>query len=87
MDTAQGECGPGDSGSPQGTGEPAGGLQDPGLSIKGACLGSLPGTHPGAVVCSPAHLAGWGRLRGPEAAALETGKPQRSHWGRLLTAS
>ena len=41
MYTAQGEYGPGDSGSPQGTGEPAGGLQDPGLSIKGACLGSF----------------------------------------------
>ena len=34
MDTAQGECGPRDSGSPQETGEPAGGLQDPRLSIK-----------------------------------------------------
>lgn len=66
---------------------PAGGLQDPRLSIKGACLGSSPGTYPGAVACSPAHLAGWGRLRGPEAAALETGKPQRSHWGLLLAGS
>lgn len=71
---------------PEMTGDPAGSLQDPRLSIRGphlccrgGCLGSVSGTHPGAVVCSPARLAGWDQPRGPGAAALETGKPERGY--------
>lgn len=82
-----GRAAPGGSGSPQMTGDPAGSLQDPRLSGRGAHLccaegwaGSFPGTYPGVVACSPAHLAGWDQPHGPGAAALETAKPQRSCW-------
>lgn len=47
---------------------------------KAAGTGGFSGTYPGAVACSPAHLAGWDQPRGPGVAALETGKPTRSCW-------
>lgn len=57
--------------------------KEPVRAAERAALAAEAGTYPGAVVCSPAHLAGWGQLRGPGAAALETGKPKRSCWGPL----
>lgn len=79
------------SGSPQMTGDPAGSLQDPRLPGRAAHLhctegwaGGFPGTYPGVVACSPAHLVGWDQPHGPGAAALETAKPAKSCWRTFM---
>lgn len=50
-------------------------------------FGSFSGTYPGAVVCFPAHLAGWDQPHGPGAAALETGEHESSCQKFLWTES